>query len=60
MHAFRNLLALLLLTLCAALPLAAQDEGEDLGSTEGALFLLLPVGAKAVSLGRAMTPLDGP
>ena len=64
MRAFRRLFALLLV-LCAASPLAAQDEGEQdeseqLGSTEGALFLLLPVGAKAVSLGRAMTPLDGP
>ncbi len=61
MHAFPRPLALsLLLTLCSAVPLAAQDEGEDSGSTEGALFLLLPVGAKAVSLGRAVTPLDGP
>ena len=59
MHAFRSLLALSL-TLCMALPIAAQDESDELGSTEGALFLLLPVGAKAVSLGRAMTPLDGP
>ena len=61
MHAFRSLLALsLTLTLCVALPIAAQEESDDLGSTEGALFLLLPVGAKAVSLGRAVTALDGP
>ena len=59
MHAFRSLLALSL-TLCLVSPMAAQDENEDPGSTEGALFLLLPVGAKAVSLGRAVTPLDGP
>ncbi|HUF26312.1 MAG TPA: PorV/PorQ family protein [Gemmatimonadaceae bacterium] len=32
---------------CAATPLAAQD-------TEGALFLLVPVGARAVSLGQAV------
>jgi hypothetical protein len=59
MHAFPSLLALSL-TLCMVSPMAAQDETEDRGSTEGALFLLLPVGAKAVSLGRAVTPLDGP
>ena len=35
--------------------LAAQGSS----STEGALFLLLPVGAKAVGLGRAMTALPG-
>ncbi len=58
MHAFRSLLALSL-ALSMTAPLAAQDGGEDPGSTEGALFLLLPVGAKAVSLGRAVTPLDG-
>lgn len=29
-------------------------------STEGALFLLLPVGAQAVSLGRAMTAMESP
>ena len=58
MHAFRSLLALSL-ALSMTVPLAAQDVGEDPGSTEGALFLLLPVGAKAVSLGRAVTALDG-
>src|SRR5688572_32506669 len=35
---------------------AAQQSAS---STEGALFLLLPVGAKAVALGRAMTALPG-
>ncbi len=32
-------------------------EGQDPSSTEGALFLLLPVGAQGVSMGRAMTAL---
>jgi hypothetical protein len=32
----------------------------DPSSTEGALFLLLPVGAQSVSLGRAMTAMRGP
>ena len=36
---------------------AAQDDRGSSG--EGALFLLLPVGAQAVSLGRAMTAVDG-
>ena len=59
MHVFRSLFVLWL-TLGAVLPVAAQEETEDPGSTEGAFFLLLPVGAKAVSLGRAVTALDGP
>ena len=50
------------LTLVAALalapPLVAQDEGGS--STEGALFLLLPVGSMGVSLGHAVTALGGP
>lgn len=38
----------------------AQSEDDDPPtSSEGALFLLLPVGAKAVSLGRAVTALPG-
>ena len=57
---FFNSLLVLSLTLCMALPIAAQDGSEEPSSTEGALFLLLPVGAKAVSLGRAVTALDGP
>lgn len=32
---------------------------EDPSSTEGALFLLLPVGAQAVAMGRAMTAVQG-
>jgi hypothetical protein len=38
--------------------LAGQDG--DPSSNEGALFLLLPVGAQAVSMGRAMTAMTGP
>jgi hypothetical protein len=38
----------------AAAPLHAQEE-----APEGGIFLLLPVGAKAVSLGRAMTAQSG-
>ena len=60
MYAPHSSLLALSLTLCLASPIAAQDDGEGASSTEGALFLLLPVGAKAVSLGRAVTPLDGP
>lgn len=40
-------------------PLMAQSQQQGGSSTEGALFLLLPVGAKAVGLGRAMTALEG-
>ena len=36
---------------------SAQDDGEESG--EGAIFLLLPVGARGVSLGRAMTWVEG-
>jgi hypothetical protein len=55
---FRNAV-LVLVTASAAFPLQAQQNG-DPSSTEGALFLLLPVGAQAVSLGRAMTAMEGP
>ncbi len=48
--------------LCALLALApgaaAQDDDDD--PAEGAIFLLLPVGAQGVSLGRAMTWVEGP
>jgi hypothetical protein len=51
----RALALLALPALLAFAPgVAAQDE-----STEGALFLLLPVGAQGVSLGRAMTWVEG-
>lgn len=53
------MLAALVLLVIGAGPLHAQTEG-GASSTEGALFLLLPVGAKAVSLGRAMTAMPGP
>lgn len=38
-----------------ALPQGVQGQDSEVGSTEGALFLLLPVGAQGVALGRAMT-----
>jgi hypothetical protein len=48
----RNLLAAALIALA---PGAAVAQADPTGPTEGALFLLLPVGAQSVSLGRAMT-----
>jgi hypothetical protein len=54
---FRCLALAFFLSLPLALPLRAQQsEG---GVSEGGIFLLLPVGAKAVALGRAMTALPG-
>lgn len=50
----RSLLLALLLAPCA--DAAAQTASAD----EGALFLLLPVGARGVSMGRAMTAMTGP
>lgn len=42
-------------------PLAAQGaDGSASTGSEGALFLLLPVGARAVSLGRVVTALESP
>ncbi len=35
----------------------AQEIGDETGAGEGALFLLLPVGAEGIGLGRAMTAL---
>lgn len=53
--------ALLLAVLAVPAELSAQDEPDDGStSTEGALFLLLPTGAKAVGMARAMTSLAGP
>lgn len=56
--------ALVLLLLAAVPALSAQETLEPSGSSgatgpaqEGALFLLLPTGAQAVALGRAMTAL---
>ena len=48
-----------MLLLLMAVPVMGQDQDVDVSSTEGALFLLLPVGAKSVALGRAMTAMDG-
>lgn len=56
-HATRRILPLLLLTCTTFGRLGAQSQP---AATEGALFLLLPVGAKAVALGRAMTAMQGP
>jgi hypothetical protein len=55
----RGLLLALLLAPGGPASLVAQDETAT-PSTEGALFLLLPVGAMGVSLGHAVTALDGP
>ncbi|MEQ1856009.1 MAG: hypothetical protein ABL963_06050 [Longimicrobiales bacterium] len=58
MTARTRALPLLLLGLTVAAPL--QGQGSGVGSSgEGALFLLLPVGAQAVALGRAMTAVEG-
>lgn len=54
----RNMLLLALTVFTVAGGVTAQ-ETEDPSSTEGALFLLLPVGAKGVALGRAMTAMEG-
>jgi hypothetical protein len=59
----RSLLSVLLLA--CAMQGRAEAQGPSLApsspsSTEGALFLLLPVGAKGVALGRAMTAMQGP
>jgi hypothetical protein len=56
-HLLRSTL-LIVMSAIAGVPVAAQEEA-DPSSTEGALFLLLPVGAKGVSLGRAMTAMVG-
>ena len=50
----------MLLSLLLSLPpegASGQETGEVAGAGEGALFLLLPVGAQGVGLGRAMTAL---
>jgi hypothetical protein len=51
-------LLVLLSSMMAPTVALAQSEGEST-ATEGALFLLLPVGAKGVSLGRSMTAMQG-
>ena len=57
-QADRSILLVALTLLLSAQGAAGQDGGAS--SNEGALFLLLPVGAQAVSLGRAMTAMTGP
>lgn len=44
----------------AVVPGQVEAQDELPAGNEGALFLLLPVGARGVSLGRAMTAMDGP
>lgn len=48
-----------ILMLALSTPGLLGQEGEP-SSNEGALFLLLPVGAQAVAVGRAMTAMQGP
>ncbi len=38
---------------------SGQQDGQGVGAGEGALFLLLPIGAQGVGLGRAMTAISG-
>ncbi len=57
MRAAGNLLFSLVVASALASGASAQDDRGSSG--EGALFLLLPVGAQAVSLGRAMTAVEG-
>jgi hypothetical protein len=58
MKACARHLVLLLGALMASAPAGAQTDPAG-SAGEGALFLLLPVGAQAVSLGRAMTTVEG-
>lgn len=53
-------LLLVLAALASPAALAGQAPGADGSSREGALFLLLPVGAQGVAMGRAMTALPSP
>jgi len=46
--------------LAFSLPIGLHAQDPEVGSSEGALFLLLPVGAQGVSLGRAMTAVPSP
>ena len=58
MTKLKNTAVALILGVSCATGVSAQ--AGDPSSTEGALFLLLPVGAQAVSMGRAMTAMQGP
>jgi hypothetical protein len=51
---------ILLFTALAAAGFTAVSAVAQVDRAEGALFLLLPVGAQGVSLGRAMTWVEGP
>ena len=55
-HRATEAIALLSLLLVTAAGVAAQEEPDR---AEGAIFLLLPVGAQGVSMGRAMTWMEG-
>lgn len=48
-----------LVVVLAVEPVSAQEVADDGDTQEGALFLLLPVGAQGVGLGRAMTAMPG-
>ena len=50
-----RIVLIILLVLVPPIHVLGQDGVSDPSPSEGALFLLLPVGAEAVSLGRAMT-----
>ena len=53
-------LRVLLIALAMALLLPLPGAGQAGTASEGALFLLLPTGAKGVAMGRAMTAIAGP
>lgn len=55
-----QILLVIVLTLVTSGHLLGQDTPPEASPPEGALFLLLPVGAEAVSLGRAMTAVTTP
>ncbi len=61
-HVERSLVSVLILTCMLQGRAGAQQlaSGGDPSSTEGALFLLLPVGAQGVAMGRAMAAMQGP
>ena len=55
-----QILLVILLALVTPGHVVGQDTASDPSPPEGALFLLLPVGAEGVSLGRAMTAVTSP
>ncbi len=56
---FRGAAGLLVHFLLATATGVSAQGGSQGSSSEGAVFLLLPIGAQAVSLGRAMTTVEG-